>query len=410
MKQVVAIALVLWVLPAFGNQDVEINVNSRYTVEGVEVQAKNKSRLSPVLQADIQALVGEKLDHKLLDEIGKRIRSALRVHTVVARVARGSSPEYVRVIFEARQRPNDFDISAPKFLYHSRQGWSGVLEVTQPVNDNEFSFGILSDGDELLERFAGLKAGYRRMSLGTDNVRLGFQFESYHQQWNRATLIALEQNPDVPGIYRTRQNFEPSMTVIPAGSITWTFGASFQRFQTQFPAARTEAANAVVNSLRYHRSWEGSENQHDLDAGYSLRAATTLLDTDFVYTRHTWDAVYSFTRGRNHVLARFNAGFLSGRAPLYERFVVGNTSTLRGWNKFDLDPLGGTRLAHGTVEYGSRIFRVFSDTGSVWDRGEEVDVQHSLGLGFRKGRFMLALAFPVKDGRAEPIFMAGMNY
>jgi len=155
---------------------------------------------------------------------------------------------------------------------------------------------------------------------------------------------------------------------------------------------------------------EGSENQHDLDAGYSLRAATTLLDTDFVYTRHTWDAVYSFTRGRNHVLARFNAGFLSGRAPLYERFVVGNTSTLRGWNKFDLDPLGGTRLAHGTVEYGSRIFRVFSDTGSVWDRGEEVDVQHSLGLGFRKGRFMLALAFPVKDGRAEPIFMAGMNY
>ncbi|NUN03325.1 MAG: hypothetical protein HUU41_19640, partial [Bryobacteraceae bacterium] len=127
MKQVVAMALVLWVLPAFGNQDVEINVNSRYTVEDVQVQAKNKSRLSPALLADIQALAGEKLDHKLLDEIGKRIRSALRVHTVVARVARGSSPEYVRVIFEARQRPNNFDLSAPRFLYHSKQGWSGVL-------------------------------------------------------------------------------------------------------------------------------------------------------------------------------------------------------------------------------------------------------------------------------------------
>src|SRR6478735_1117317 len=44
-------------------------------------------------------------------------------------------------------------------------------------------------------------------------------------------------------------------------------------------------------------------------------------------------------------------GILNGDAPLFERFTLGDSSTLRGWSKFDLAPVGGTRVAHGSLEY-----------------------------------------------------------
>jgi hypothetical protein len=35
----------------------------------------------------------------------------------------------------------------------------------------------------------------------------------------------------------------------------------------------------------------------------------------------------------------------------------------------------------------------------------------SSGLGiFQKGAFLLAVAFPIRQGRADPVFIAGMNY
>jgi hypothetical protein len=76
-----------------------------------------------------------------------------------------------------------------------------------------------------------------------------------------------------------------------------------------------------------------------------------------------------------------------------------------------VNPLGGTREAHGSVEYGYHWFQVFYDTGALWDRGEDAEAKHAIGLGIRtKGGFFLAMAFPVKSGRATPLFMAGTEF
>jgi outer membrane protein assembly factor BamA len=104
----------------------------------------------------------------------------------------------------------------------------------------------------------------------------------------------------------------------------------------------------------------------------------------------------------------FLAGRISGDAPLYDRFVLGDSTTLRGWNKFDLDPLGGSHVAHGSVDYGFKILQVFYDAGAVWDRSPEA--RQSVGAGFKKEGFQLAVAFPLRAGRADPIFYAGMNF
>ncbi len=106
-----------------------------------------------------------------------------------------------------------------------------------------------------------------------------------------------------------------------------------------------------------------------------------------------------------------------GTAPLFERFVLGNSTLLRGWNKYELDPLGGNRLAYGSVTYGYHIMRVFYDAGSVWNHGTSPEAKQSVGVGiasglglFQKGAFLVAVAFPLRQGRVEPVLIAGMNF
>ena len=105
------------------------------------------------------------------------------------------------------------------------------------------------------------------------------------------------------------------------------------------------------------------------------------------------------------------AGGITGRAPLFERFSLGNSTTLRGWNKFDVAPLGGNRVAYASLEYGYSVFRVFYDTGAVWDSGRESRTRHAVGFGIadRHGAFML-LGFPLRLNRVTPVFTVGIGF
>jgi hypothetical protein len=410
-------ALAPALLLAGGSQATLVNVNARYTVEAIEISSPSPHKISNRLQQDIGNLVGDKLNPPALDELARRIRKELRVKAVSQKLQRGTQPDSVRVVFEVTERRVNFDVSIPKFVYHSRQGWTSAVEGETAIGSHVLGFGLVSDGDELVERFAGLRARYENRRLGSERVRFGFQFESYHEQWNRATLEAVGPRrtsagePEASGNYRMRQNFQPMLTVVLAQPLTLSVGTSFERFGVQFPAARTEAANAVVNTLRYHRTVEDSgSNKHDVDAGYSLRAATRFLSSDYAYARHRWSFAYLFRHGAHAVGFDASAGLISGRAPLFERFVLGNSTTLRGWNKFDLDPLGGDRFVHGSIEYRYKYFEIFHDTGAIWNHGRRATVHQSVGGGLRKDGFYLAVAFPVKEGRIEPMLMVGMNY
>ncbi len=413
-----------------GSQDSEFNVNTRYTVETVVVTGEGwranfssaqdqDEKISRSLGKEITSLIGEKLNPAALEDIAKRLRREFHARSVERHVLRGTNPEYVQVVFEIKLRPSRFEITAPKFVYNSRQGWSGAVEGTATIKQNGFTFGLVSDGDELAERYAGLVTRYENAHVGTDRVHLRFAFESYHDQWNRNTLDELPAGPAAPappaleetsGIYRNRQNFQPEITFVVARPLTLSVGTSFERLQEQYPTAHTEAANAVVATLLYHRQIEDRDNQHNLDASYSLRAGTRALDSDFAYSRNRWEIRYMLTRGKNVLIDDLRTGLIAGRAPLFERFYLGNSSTLRGWSKYDLDPLGGNRMVHNTVEYRYGVFEVFYDSGAVWDRGDTAVVRHSAGVGLRQGLFSLAIAFPIRDGRIDPVFMVGMNY
>ncbi len=66
----------------------------------------------------------------------------------------------------------------------------------------------------------------------------------------------------------------------------------------------------------------------------------------------------------------FTAGAVSGDAPLFDRFVLGTSTALPGWDRFQIDPLGASRIVHNEMSYGYRIgegtVEAFYDAGSVW--------------------------------------------
>jgi hypothetical protein len=406
-----------------GTAGMDANVNTRYNVETVivsgngwtaDVSTGENEKISSSLRRQISSLIGDKLNPTALDEIAKRLRRELHAVTVTRHVLRGAKPACVKVVFEVRERDTHFDVSIPKFLYNARQGWSGAVEASAMVKRNAFSLGLVSDGDELPERFAGVVARYENANLGWDRARFNVQFGSFHEQWNRATLEALESTPaalETSSAYRSRQNLEPTVTLTLARSLNATVGASFDRMEVQTPGApHIEASNAAVAALRYHRQLEGAELQQDVDAGYGLRAGTSAMAGDYDYWRHHWSFRYALTHGKHVVTDDVSGGVLFGRAPLFERFVLGNTSTLRGWNKAELDPTGGNRMAHNSVDYRYGPLEVFYDAGAVWDSGQPATVRHAVGAGLRQGSFFLALAFPVRGARMDPVLMMGMNY
>ncbi len=393
----------------------ELNVNSRYIIENVGYLGGGwRNDISPALRGDLDHVAGAKYDDSTLRTLADRIKKELRGAEVKINVARGTDPEHVVVNFEVREQR--FDMLVGKFAYDSKEGWSGEGSATTTLRGNDLTFGLTSDSTTMVERFAGFRTVFARNNVGTKRLKLRFEFDDFHEQWNAATLAAA-----APGeIYRSRQDFMPEATVVLFAPLEWGFGFSFARLnvpgsvQTEglgAAAAKTVSANAVVNTLRYHQRWGADKDnqQQDVSASYVATAATGILHTDDVFTKHQAQARYRFRRNHTTVAVGFLAGEINGNAPIYERFVLGDSSTLRGYSKFDIDPLGGTHVMHASFDYGYRFLQVFYDAGSVWDRPEDRVERQSAGVGFKKEYFQLAVAFPLRT-HATPIFYAGMNF
>ena len=341
----------------------EANANTQYIVEAVQISGETGLKLSRALQNTFQQMIGSHFDPAQLDELARQMRKELHLKSVTPHLIRGSRPDTVKVDFEVHRRAIVFDVTLPKFLYHSRQGWSAEgIASTTIARDNRFSFGLVSDGDALTERFAGTSAVYENTHIGTDRVHLSFEFDDLHEEWNSATLLAIGRDPKDPRIYRARRNFQPTVTIVLARPFTFQAGASFQQLEMQpaslSPSAdNTDSANAVFAAIHFHRQFEETGQTRDVAMDYDIHSAGRALSSDYSYTRHHWDVAYTVTRGNQTFLDEFTGGFISGDAPFFERFVVGTSSLLRGWNRYEIDPLGGTRLVHNSVTYRYRFPR-----------------------------------------------------
>ena len=389
----------------------EANVNSRYTVERIDLSGVPESKLSSRLRKELQERVGQKFSPEAFAQLAGRIREELKVRLVAPRLLRGSSSEQIRVVLEVSGRRIDVIGSPSRLVYNSRQGWTA--DVRAGVKGGYV--GFVSDGDQLMERFSGFKAGYSR-SIFDGRVRPGFHFQSLRSQFHPTTLSRVGEP------YRGYQIYQPDVIFTPwrgadREEVTISVGLRLQRFTTPSPGVNREASHALINTLRYQRVWgEESTGESTVHAEYALRAGLAGLASDYRFTRHEVRAGLDWSCGRHDVRLSLQGGGVSGDAPLYDRFAYGNTTTLRGWSKFELAPLGATRAVASTLEYGMRLRRklmlaAFVDSGSVWNQTSRGAVRHSSGLGVRtKDGFYFYVAVPFRSGGMEPVFITGAYF
>jgi outer membrane translocation and assembly module TamA len=404
--------LLTLVLPAealASSQEPEPNINARYDVEAVIITGVSDSRLSQALRDDMQRMVGAKYNQDTADALAARMREELEEFRVTVKVRRGKEPERVQVEFEAHRKESKASLAVPQLIYHSYDGFSGAITLEVETHHNVFAADLVNSADELLERNAGFGFRYEHRRVGTDALHVRLEFAKFHQTFDEATKATAAVSTAALDIYRRRQSFEPALSVILYRGLTFSAGLSFQDLDVDLPVIHAVTAYAVTAGVQFNRTFhDASGFTHAFAAGYGLRSATRDLDSDLVYTRHLASADYTLSVGRHLFGLHARGGNVGGDAPFFERFSLGNAALLRGWDKFDVAPLGGSRLLYGSLEYRYRPFRIFYDVGSVWDPPASPTARHALGFGLvsREGLF-LSVGFPVRLHEVKPAIMFG---
>jgi hypothetical protein len=406
---------------AFVRDVAAANVNQRYSIEsislgGVELDRMEPAKLPPSLRSRLTALIGQKCDMAALSDLAAEIRRELHFRSVTERLVKGTEPDMVKVDFDVAGGGVAFEVTVPKLLFTSQERATGELDGTMTFRGNRVTVGAVSNGDDLIERFSGLTARFDSAALGTDRVHASVAVEDYRERWDTATRDAVASQDD---LYRSRWNVAPQLTFALARPVTVSVGASFEGMESESPGASNRTAKASTLEVRYGHKIEGGPVQQRVEAKYSLRVATRALGSTYAYARHIISFKYEARSGRHVASDAFTAGAISGDAPLFDRFVLGTSTALPGWDRFQIDPLGASRIVHNEMSYGYRVgegtVEAFYDAGSVWQAGRQpiqqpAVLRHSVGFGYKQGIFILTTAFPIRNGRVEPVFMAGMNY
>ena len=123
---------------------------------------------------------------------------------------------------------------------------------------------------------------------------------------------------------------------------------------------------------------------------YSIEHAG-FMGGDFDFTKFTADYRYYYRAGGESVWAlNLGAGYADGDMPLSQRFSMGGSDTLRGYED---DQFRGNSMVKATLEYRFPIVKkvqgvLFTDNGYAWDKRHEDDfdfglIKNSFGVGLR---------------------------
>ena len=150
----------------------------------------------------------------------------------------------------------------------------------------------------------------------------------------------------------------------------------------------------VTRSITLGRVLDSRDNVYDPHEGkrisYSIEHAG-FMGGDFDFTKFTADYRYYYRAGGEAVWAlNLGAGYADGDMPLSQRFSMGGSDTLRGYED---DQFRGNSMVKATLEYRFPIVKkvqgvLFTDNGYAWDNRfeDEFDfglIKNSFGVGLR---------------------------
>jgi hypothetical protein len=391
------------------------NINARYIVEHAEITGVPDAELTSSLRDALTAVIGKRLDAPEADRLREQIERDLSGYDVSRRIRKGSEAGRIRLIYEAhKQEPPawlDFESLRSNVVYNSDHGWGSYLDLALGGRNVRVTpIAAFDNAEGLVEEYSGYGVRVEARKLGTRRLGASFEWTRFEPDWEGATLNALASAPAIPPLYETRTTISPLLKFAFIPDLSVAAGVSISELEALAPATGSQSANAFVASVDFDRQWNsGNGGRHWIDAAFGVRAGSTALESDLSYERYLGQGTYRFTFGRHQVQATGMAGGISGDAPLFERFTLGDSTTLRGWNKYDIAPLGGDRLFYSSIEYRYGGLALFLDTGSVWDRDAERRFRVSSGVGFHGGPAFLVVGFPLNTDNVTATVALGLR-
>lgn len=167
----------------------------------------------------------------------------------------------------------------------------------------------------------------------------------------------------------------------------------YENWMPATAAERRKENFGVTRSITVGRIFDSRDNIYDPHEGkriaYSLEWAG--LGGDFDFTKFTADYRYYYRAGGESVWAlNLGAGYADGDMPLSQRFSMGGSDTLRGYED---DQFRGNSMLKATLEYRFPIIKkvqgvLFTDNGYAWDKRHEDEfdlglIKNSFGVGLR---------------------------
>jgi hypothetical protein len=406
---------VVFVVAHMRDQDRRSNINAKYLIERVEIDGFAETDLSADVRADLQAVVGRPLGSDEVQQVEEKLRAELPEYEVRRSVVRGSRSGEVRLTFVVNKleaaRWLHFEPLKSKLVYHSDQGWGAYLDFFFGGRDFRFTpIVAIDNNDDLVEEYSGFGVRFQSRKLGSERLGASIEWTAFEQDWRDATLAALAAAPAIPGAYEDRTTVTPLVSFAITKQLHVSGGVSISEIEPLSPVPQGNAANAAVFSVGFDDEWRRSGADHQLAAGFTLRTAAEGLESDFEYTRYFGTAEYEYRWNKHAVLASGMAGGIDGPAPLFERFALGDSLTLRGWNKYDIAPAGGDRMFHTSLEYRYRGLAFFMDTGAVWDHDTDARVRVAAGLGVHTRPFFMTVGFPLNTDDVRAVFTTGVRF
>ena len=179
----------------------------------------------------------------------------------------------------------------------------------------------------------------------------------------------------------------------PDGSIA-SKSDKYKNWMPKTAEERRKENFGTTRSITLGRIFDSRDNVYDPHEGkrmaYSVEWAGG-LGGDFDFTKFTADWRYYYRAGGESVWAlNLGAGYADGDMPLYQRYSMGGSDTLRGYED---DQFRGNSMVKATLEYRFPIVKkvqgvLFTDNGYAWDKRHEDDfdfglIKNSYGVGLR---------------------------
>jgi len=375
----------------------EINEGPETYVERINISGNTRSE-EKILRREIPMAEGDLFTSQKLARAKQKLTNLNYFDKVEAKTAPGSAKDKIIVNIDVTEKPTGlFSIGGG---YSSQDGVLGTLDLSQRnfLGKGWEVFLRLRGGSNLQTGTIGftepwlfdqpLAAGFdifntRRIlpdytvnSLGGD-IRLGHPLGEY-SRWNAIYRVSQDRITNVNPLG------SPELISQEGTHLTSLIGLSLSR----------DTRDSVYDPTR------GTTVSLGVDfagIGFGEKFARSVFSSTYFQPLPWLDHVLSF-----RLMAGYSFGWSKDPVPLFERFYLGGSNSLRQFKSLQVSPkdetgtrIGGNSELLGTVEYVIPLFfgikaAVFYDVGQVWgpdlSLGTKIDLsdlRHGMGAGLR---------------------------